>query len=428
MEITERTISRIEAPETLMPLRKKVAGYARVSSGKDAMLHSLAAQVHYYSSLIHKHSDWEYVGVYADEALTGTKESRPEFQRLLSDCRKGKVDLILTKSLSRFARNTVTTLKIVRELRILGVDIWFERENIHTNSSEGEFMLTVLASVAQEESLSTSENQKWKIRKNFKEGRPTSTTMMGYKLVGDTFVIIPEEADIVRMIFSYYLSGMGLCAIAKKLNELSIPSKHGGKWHESVISKMLRNEKYIGDLLLQKTFIADHISKKKIKNVGQLPQYAISDAHEAIVDKDIFQAVQNEIARRVANRKPVDSANKRYPFSGKIVCGQCGAHYRRKITAAGTKYERAVWICATYNRLGKSHCASQQIPEAILIQTVGDTVFEEIRVPQANTIIIVQPDGTVILRHWQNPSRAESWTEEMKAEARERRLQWQNEQ
>ena len=200
------------------PKALRVAAYARVSSGKDAMLHSLSAQVSYYSSLIQNHSGWLYCGVYADEALTGTKENRTEFQRLLAECRAGSIDLIITKSISRFARNTVVLLQTVRDLKSLGVDVYFEEQNIHSMSADGELMLTILASYAQEESLSASENQKWRIKKNFEDGKPWSGQVLGYKYVDGVYIVKPEEAEIVRSIFADYLSGMGVEAIMKKLN------------------------------------------------------------------------------------------------------------------------------------------------------------------------------------------------------------------
>ena len=285
------------------PAKKRVAAYARVSGGKDAMLHSLAAQVDFYSGVIQKNTQWEYAGVYADEALTGTKDTRPEFQRLLKDCKDGKIDIILTKSLSRFARNTVTTLKTVRELRELGVDVWFEKENLHSLSLDVEFLISLYASFAQEESLSASENQKWKIRKNFSEGISTATSMMGYRFENGSLVVIPEEAETVRMIFEDYLSGMGINAIVRKLRRLEIPTKHGGIWRENVVANMLGNEKYKGDMLLQKTFRSDHITKKKVKNEGQLPQYYVENSHEAIISPELFDAVQAERKRRSVQGK-----------------------------------------------------------------------------------------------------------------------------
>ena len=414
-------ISYIAGKESILPRRKRVAAYARVSSGKDASLHSLSSQISFYSGLIQRNHDWEYAGVYADEALTGTKDNRPEFQRMIRDCKDGKIDIVLTKSISRFARNTVTTVETVRLLKSYGVDVWFERENIHSISGDGEFMLTILSSFAQEESLSASENQKWKIRKNFEEGRPTAVRMMGYRQENDEFFIVPEEAEIVRMIFNMYLSGMGRNAIVKKLMELDIPCKNGGNWSESTVWKMLQNEKYAGDLLLQKTFVVDHISKKKQKNTGELPQYLIEGNHEAIIDRDTFQRVQEEIARRRKKHTPTPSTAPTYEFTKKIICEQCGKYYRRKILSGG----KVVWICSTFNRLGKAHCSSQQIPEEILKGMIGNTAFSEIRIPCANTVKIVRPNGKVETHTWQNPSRSESWTAEMKETARKRRNEWQ---
>ena len=414
-------IVKLETRPSEIRIRKRVAAYARVSSGKDAMLHSLSAQVAYYSNVIQKNPEWEYAGVFADEAISGTKEERPEFQRLMAECRAGNVDIILTKSLSRFARNTVTTLNMVRALKELGVDVWFERENIHSLGADGEFMLTILASFAQEESLSASENQKWKIRKSFSEGILTSTTMYGYCFEQGELFIIPEEAEVVRMIFSDYLSGMGVNAIVRKLRRLNIPAKYGGVWGQNTIQKMLRNEKYKGDLLLQKTFIVDHISKKQAKNDGQLPQYYVENAHEAIIEPAVFDEVQTEIKRRAKNEgKPAPA---RYPFTGKIMCEKCGKNYRRKTTAAGIR-----WCCSTFNTYGKAYCDAQQIPETILEGIVGNREFKQIRVPCAGEIKVVWTDGSETVHHWQNPSRSESWTEEMRRAARERNKKWHENQ
>ena len=410
-------IVKIESRPAEFRIRKRVAAYARVSSGKDAMLHSLAAQVAYYSNVIQRNPEWEYAGIYADEAISGTKDTRPEFQRLMAECRAGNVDIILTKSLSRFARNTVTTLNMVRALRELGVDVWFERENIHSLGADGEFMLTILASFAQEESLSASENQKWRIRKNFSEGILTTTIMYGYNYDHGELTIIPEEAEVVRMIFNDYLSGMGVNAIVRKLCDLGIPAKHGGIWRQYVIQNMLQNEKYKGDMLLQKTFIADHISKAQVKNTGQLPQYYVQNAHEAIIEPAVFDAVQAEIQRRSIGKR--DEPKKTYPFTGKIVCEKCGKNYRRKTTASGIK-----WCCSTYNTYGKAYCDAQQIPESILEGLVGEREFQQIRVPCAGVVKVIWKDGSETVHHWQNPSRAESWTDEMRRAAGERTKEW----
>lgn len=246
-----RAITIVPKPPKLEQ-KKRVAAYARVSSGKDAMLHSLSAQVSYYSDLIQNHDDWLYVGVYADEAKTGTKESRADFQRLIADCRAGKIDMVITKSISRFARNTVTLLQTVRDFKAWGVDIFFEEQNIHTMSGDGELMMTILASYAQEESRSASENQKWRIKRNFEEGMPWNGAMLGYRLKNGRYEIIPEEADLVRRIYNEYLSGDGYLTIAKRLNEDGIPSRFGKQWGQSVISKILSNYTYTGNLIYRK--------------------------------------------------------------------------------------------------------------------------------------------------------------------------------
>jgi DNA invertase Pin-like site-specific DNA recombinase len=416
-----KTVKKQEALPQI-PRRKRVAAYARVSRDSDAMKHSLSAQVSYYNELIQKRIDWEFAGVYADDATTGTKDTRPEFQQLLADCRIGKIDMVITKSVTRFARNTVTTLEAVRELKALGIEVYFEKETINSMSGDGELMLSILASYAQEESRSVSENIKWRLRHKFKDGRPSSTTITGYKLVDGTFIIVPEEAEIVRMIFADFLGGMGRMAIAKKLNALGISAKHGGNWNDNTICTMLRNEKYKGDLLLQKSFVEDHISKKKRINKGELPMYYIEDNHEPIIGKETFQRVQDEIARRASIRRPPRKQAEKYLFTGKIICGQCGKHYRRKITASGTPYEKAVWICATFNRMGRSDCASQQIPEDVLLKIV-DVEFKQIRVTGPHALVIIKPDGSEESRKWQHKPRSESWTHEKREQARKRQLE-----
>ena len=273
MEKKERIVERVQFPNAQKVKLLRTATYAKVSNGKDAMLHSLSAQVSYYNSLIQSNPEWLFCGVYADEALTGTKDDRENFQRLLSECRAGHIDLIITKSISRFARNTVTLLETVRELKNLNVDVYFEEQNIHSISPDGESLLTLLGSYAQEESYSASENQKWRIRKNFEQGRLCSITMLGYRRdKHGTLIIIPEEAEIVRMIFNDFLSGMGKNAIASKLLAMGIPTKSGGVWTAWSVRRILKNEKYCGDFLLQKSYRENHITKRKMPNHGELPQ------------------------------------------------------------------------------------------------------------------------------------------------------------
>ena len=395
---------------------KRVCAYARVSSGKDAMLHSLSAQISYYQELIQKQPGWKFCGIYADEAMTGTKENRKKFQEMLEECRKGNIDLIITKSISRFARNTVTLLSTVRELKTLGVDVYFEEQNIHSMSGDGELMLTILASYAQEESLSASENQKWRVRANFKEGKPWNCKMLGYRYDGEKFVIHPAEAELVRFVFRAYLDGMGRQLIANTLFEQGYKGRDGKPFNRGSVEKILRNYAYTGNLLLQKTYRENHITKRGRKNDGVLPMYHATDTHEAIIPLEMFTQVQEEMARRREQFKSEGSLN-RYPFTQLLVCGVCGKHYVRKTCRTGFR-----WMCATYNNKGKKYCDSKMIPEDKLIEMTSDidmAQIDHIKVERENTIIIVLKDGTEITRQWQDRSRAESWTDEMRQKAAE---------
>lgn len=424
----ERIVERVQFPDAQKVKLLRTAAYARVSSGKDAMLHSLSAQVSYYNNLIQSNPEWLFCGVYADEALTGTKDNRENFQKLLAECRAGNLDLIITKSISRFARNTVTLLETVRELKGLGVDVWFEEQNVHSLSSDGELMLTILASYAQEESYSASENQKWRIRKDFEQGRVGSITMLGYKRNHDGVLeIVPEEAEIIRMIFSDYLSGMGKTAIANKLFEMNIPTKGGGLWTAESIRIILTNEKYCGDLLLQKSFRNNHIEKRKTANHGELPQYFVEDAHEPIIDKETFLTVQG-LLKENQRFTPAVSTTNTYPLTGMIHCSCCGKYYRRKVQPY-----RVIWICQTYNTRGKKYCPdSKQIPEDILydkccevleIDEFDTEIFQseikQIIVPEPNVLTFVFKDGHKRTVRWQDHSRLEAWTPEMREKAAE---------
>ena len=379
-----------------------------------------------------------YCGVYVYEALTGTKESRGNFQRLLDDCRAGKIDLVITKSISRFARNTVTLLNTVRELKQLGISVFFEEQNINTLTADGELMLTILASYAQEESLSASENVKWRIQSDFEQGiLPMSCqNVYGYKRTADGgFEIIPKEAEVVRRIYYMFIDGLGALKIAKILTEEGIPSNTGEKWTEKKVRYILSNEKYAGDLLLQKSFTIDHLTKKTKRNCGEKPQYYVQDNHEPIISREIYEAVQLEFERRREKHCKMVEPQK-YAFTGKIECGNCGKKFRRKVTAT-----RVVWICSTFDKLGKKECASKQIPDETLCLTaaevLGTKVFnadvfeakiEKIIVPKANCLTFIFKDGRIEERTWKDRSRAESWTDEMKEKARKTSLErrWKN--
>lgn len=395
-----------------MPKPVRVAAYARVSSGKDAMLHSLSAQVDYYSTYIRHHAGWEYVGVYADEAKTGTKDNRENFQRLLADCRNGKIDRVLTKSVSRFARNTVTLLETVRELKGLGISVYFEEQNIDTVTADGELMLTILAGFAEEESLSASENQKWRVRMNFEDGKPWRYFMLGYRNKDGKLTVVPEEAKIVKSIFADYLAGDGVTAIMKRINESGFSTQSGCVFHKSAVERILRNYAYTGNLLLQTKYRENYLTKKTLINNGELPKYHATDTHEAIIDISTFQAVQAELHRR-KDKYASDKSRQAYPFSGKITCAICGKHYRRKVTTTAT-----VWICSTYNTYGKDKCPSKAIPEETLLSVtaeVADTAeITAIKADRDNTLTFTLASGETAIKHWRDRSRAESWTDEMR--------------
>lgn len=407
----DKTVQKIEARKPLIPVRKKVCAYARVSSGKDEMLHSLSAQISYYSDYIQSRRDWLYVGVYADSAVTGTKDSRDEFQRMLTDCKNGKIDMIITKSISRFARNTVTLLSTVRELKELGVDVWFEKENIHSISGDGELMLTILASFAQEESLSVSENCKWRIRHNYEEGIPNGFTVYGYNVKKRNLAINEEQAAVVREIFDMYLNGKGSKVIARTLNERAIPAPGGETWHQARIMHILRNEKYIGDLNLQKYYSENHITKRTLVNDGCLKRYYVTENHEPIIDRGMFDRVQQLIkdkAERHPHIAPYD-----YSFKDKVFCGKCGAKYYRKKVHTGTQYEHFVWRCNTYSNKGKKYCSNKQIPDEVLVNMAKgyDTKIEKILILENGRVHFVFADGNEDIQEWEINRK---WTDEMK--------------
>lgn len=291
-------------------------------------------------------------------------------------------------------------------------------------------MLSILASFAQEESRSVSENCKWRIRNDFQRGKPSFFRIYGYKMKSGRLEIVPEEAEAVRMIFRDYLDGMGCELISKKLNEMKISPMTSDQWWPSVIAAMLKNECYVGDLRLQKTFVADHLQKKQLPNRGELPQYLVHDVHEPIIDRETFDAVQRLTAIRIAHYHPNRKESRRYPFSGILRCDQCGSYYRRKITMAGTPYSKPVWICATYNMKGRKYCASKQIPENILQQMTANVlgleefdeeafaaVVERIHITGPNSLRYIFRDGREREAVWQDHSRRDSWTDDMRMQA-----------
>nr|WP_198014304.1 recombinase family protein [Streptococcus sp. AS20] len=357
-----------------------MAAYCRVSTDQDEQLSSYENQVRYYREYINQNPLYELVGIYADEGISGTNtKRRTEFNHLISDCRQGKIDRIIVKSISRFSRNTLDCLKYVRELKELGIGVTFEKENIDSLDAKGEVLLTILSSLAQDESRSISENATWGIRKKFERGevRVNTTKFMGYdKDENGKLIINPEQAETVKFIYQKFLEGFSPESIAKYLNENDIPGWTGkANWYPSAIQKMLQNEKYKGNALLQKTFTVNFLTKKRSANDGQVNQYYVEDSHEAIIDKETWELVQLELARRKAFREEHQlnfyiMQNKDNPFTSKVFCAECGSAFGRKnwTTSRG---KRKVWQCNNrYKVKGLIGCQNNHIDEGTLEKAV----------------------------------------------------------
>ena len=325
-----KKITRIPATKvryTNVPIastqKKKVCGYARVSSDHEEQQSSYEAQLDYYTEYIQARDEWEFVGMYSDEARSGTTTKRRDgFNNMVKDALDGKIDLIITKSVSRFARNTVDSLKTIRELKTKGVEVYFEKENIWTLDAKGELLITIMSSLAQEESRSISENTTWGKRKQMADGRVSFNYQMflGYDMGEDGNLHINEEgAETVRLIYKYFLAGLTYNAIAKEMQNLGRKAPGGDKWWDGTVKSILTNEKYKGDVLLQKYYTEDFLTKRLVKNDGVIPQYYIEDHHEPIVSKAVFERVQREIERRESFPHRYVAGN---IFASKVICGE----------------------------------------------------------------------------------------------------------
>lgn len=366
--------------------KKRVCAYARGSTDSEKQEESLENQIQYYENLILVNPDYEFIGVFADRGITGTTEERPEFQKMLQIARNGKVDLIITKSISRFARNATIVLETVRQLKDIGVEVKFEKENIETLSGDGELMLTVLSSFSQEESKNVSDNIKWRMRKKFQQGEMIINTkrFLGYDKdeYGD-LVINPKEAEVVKRIFNEYLSGKGCFTIAKGLREEGVPTVAGGTWRDSTILRILKNEKYKGDALLQKYYTSDHLRKKKVKNNGEVESYYIEDDHVPIVSREAWETVQEEIKKR-AKEKGIILGNtkkykRRYPLTGMLYCSKCGSSLRRRTWNTKHSCKKIVWQCSNYVKNGKNACRGTSIDDEVIskLNIKEETVVKE---------------------------------------------------
>ncbi len=354
MSTFERKVKTIPAtikryttePSTTAP-KRRVAGYARVSSDHDDQFTSYKAQIDYYTNYINARSDWEFVDMYTDEGISGTSTKHREgFQRMIRDALNGKIDLIVTKSVSRFARNTVDSLTTIRKLKEKGIEVYFEKENIWTFDGKGELLLTIMSSLAQEESRSISENCTWGQRKRFADGKVSVPfkRFLGYDRGPDgNLVINSEQAPVVKQIFTLFLQGMTFHGIASHLTKLGIPTPTGkSHWNPSCVKSILCNEKYKGDALLQKSYTTDFLTKKLKQNNGEIPQYYVEGNHEAIIPPAVFDMVQQELTRRGTGNKYHSGV---HTFSTKIKCGCCGSWYGSKVWHSNSKYKAVVWQC-----------------------------------------------------------------------------------
>ena len=347
--------------------KRKVAGYARVSTDHEEQQTSYEAQVDYYTNYINGREDWELVSVYTDEGISGTSTAKREgFNKMVADALDGRIDLIITKSVSRFARNTVDSLTTIRKLKDHKVECYFEKENIWTFDSKGELLLTIMSSLAQEESRSISENVTWGQRKRFADGKVTVPfkRFLGHDRGGDGNLVINEEqAAVVRRIYGMFLQGRSPSAVAKALTKEGIPTPGGKtKWSGSTVRSILTNEKYKGDALLQKVYTVDFLTKKKKVNEGEVPQYYVEHNHDAIIEPAVFDTVQKQISVRQTGRNRRSSAS---IFSGRIKCGCCGSWYGSKVWHSNDKYRRVIWQC-NHKFDGGEKCRTPHLEEETL--------------------------------------------------------------
>ncbi|HFM6339610.1 TPA: recombinase family protein [Enterococcus faecium] len=359
-----KTIHKLARPELPEASKLKVAAYARVSTSSNEQLASLQTQITHYENHIKNHEQWDYVGVYYDEGISGTKTvKRDGLKRLIKDAELGKIDLILTKSISRFSRNTVDCLNLVRQLTDIGVTIFFEKENINTGDMESELLLSILSSLAESESYSHSENLKWAIRNRMSKGKFKAYPPYGYKRKGYDFHIVAAEAKVVKQMFQWALDGISTGMIAKRLNDGKQFTKRGANWQATSVRSILKNEVYTGTLTMQQTFVDDQY-KRRI-NKGELPMYQIKNNHEPIVSKEDYDRVQELIRRKAeakGNTGDGKKYTKRYAFSGNIICDKCGSKFKRVHTYWKGNTKKVQWKCTGHLK-NKDSCNALPITD-----------------------------------------------------------------
>jgi site-specific DNA recombinase len=360
VEVIKANEGRINRKNSKTIERLRVAAYCRVSTDSEEQLESYQSQLRHYRELIQNNSDWEYAGVYADEGISGTQSrNRQGFQRMINDAMDGKIDLILTKSISRFARNTLDTLKYVRLLKEKGVGIKFEKENINTLDSQGEMLLTILSSLAQAESESISANVKMGLHAKMNRGVLVGFHgCLGYDYDSKTktLTVNEKEVEIVKYIFKRYIEGTGCFRIAKELTELGYKTKKGNKtWHESSVLRIIKNEKYMGDVMMGKTFTVDPISKRRLENFGEENKYRVEDNHEPIISRETFKKAQEILQKRSAKhngRGRGQKYSRKYAFSSMIQCSFCNSNFSRRTWHSG----KIMWSCISATKRGRKYC------------------------------------------------------------------------
>ena len=414
--IIEPVLQKIGKTTTGAPEKLRVAAYARVSTEQDEQQSSYEAQVDFYTRYIKNNPNWEFVAVFADEGITGTNtKKRDGFNLMIQKAMNGEIDLILTKSISRFARNTVDTLQTVRNLKAAGVEVIFEKENLHTFDPKCEVMLTIMSSLAQEESRSISENVRWGKQKSMRDGKVSLaySHFLGYKKGDDgRLEIVEEEATIVRKIYDLFLSGKTINEIASILTGMGIPTPAGKtKWSVSTVRSILSNEKYEGEALLQKTYTVDYLTKEVRKNNGEVLSVRVHNSHEPIIEPEIFDQVQKILAKNKKRRSKVLS---RHPFAGKIVCGDCGGFYGHKVwrlRSTGERYD--VWYC-NHKYDNDKNCDTPRLRETEIreafekmLQECGDPnpiytnerwneLVESVKIYKGNHLIFTLESGKIV--------------------------------
>lgn len=390
--IQPKTAHVLNESSTIQP-KKQVCAYVRVSTDTIDQKSSYEAQRDEYAKRIQNNDEWIFSGIYADEGISGTStKNRKQFNLMIEKAKNGEIDIILTKSISRFARNTLDALNYIRMLRKQNIKVFFEKENINSLDPKVEFLLTIMSSIAQEEARNTSENVKWSIKKKFREGIPVINTkrFLGYTMDKSTgnLKVVPEEAKIVKMIFNLYISGAGPTSICRMLMDKGIKTGAGkSEWRQSTLTSILTNEKYTGDMIQQKTISIDYLTHQRVKNKNHAPTYYTENNHEAIVDKETFklaQRIRKERSKvKIGDDKNLGKYNRRYPLSAMIVCSQCGRTLKRRYWNYGKPSQRVMQQCGSYIN-GKDKCTAkasyQEIIEGATIEMLNQVFVKNLDV------------------------------------------------